>query len=242
MKAIENIDISWNPIIGLLFQEPLKTLNEKILPNISYQPDKDYILRVFQMPVTKIRVVILGQDPYPTPGDAIGYAFAVNSDRRIPQSLKIIKKEIENTKGIKHITGHPSWRTLEHWRSQGVFLINTSLTTETGKSKSHSKYWKMFIIRVISYLSDIQPCIWLLLGKDAKSFIPYLSARPVIVNDKYTVNSIFKINVDQFRHYVITASHPAAEVYQSNAGFLGKGVFYKINVILRNKNQKEIIW
>ena len=80
MNPTEIIDKSWIPVLSQLHQEPLKSFYEELLPNISYQPLKEDIFRVFEMPVNKIKVVILGQDPYPTPGDAVGLAFAIRAE------------------------------------------------------------------------------------------------------------------------------------------------------------------
>ena len=76
MNPIEKIHTDWLPVINLLYQEPLVSLNENILPNISFQPNKENIFNVFQIPIKNIKVVMLGQDPYPTPGYAIVIAFS----------------------------------------------------------------------------------------------------------------------------------------------------------------------
>ena len=139
MNPTEIIDKSWIPVLSQLHQEPLKSLYEELLPNISYQPLKEDIFRVFEMPVNKIKVVILGQDPYPTPGDAVGLAFATRAERKLPASLRIIIQEIGESvysfsrEDFKPTYDDSDWKTLDHWRKQGVFLLNTALTVETGR-------------------------------------------------------------------------------------------------------------
>lgn len=244
---IPNIDESWKPITSLLYQEPLTILKEQILPNCSYQPKKENIFKVFQMPVNQIKVVILGQDPYPTPGNAIGRAFAVSENTKIPVNLRIIQEETIK-EGIPRYSVKEDgsfsdkWKTLQHWQDQGVFLLNTALTVETGRAGSHLKYWEEFTKMVISYISVTQPCIWLLWGKKAEKFIPYINQNPFFVKnyDKETIKSI-PSNEDW--NYILTAPHPAAEVYMGgNAGFYGCNHFIYTNEILKNLKKQTINW
>lgn len=247
MNIIENIDESWKPILGSLYQEPLNTLREDILPNISYQPQRDDIFRVFEMPVNKIKVVILGQDPYPTPGDAIGLSFATRGDRKIPKSLKIIQTEIfESIDGFELIENFnqntPEWKTLDHWRKQGVFLLNTALTVETGKAGSHLLYWEKFTQSVIRYISHKNPCIWLLWGVKAQKFIPYIDCCPFIIKG-YNKTTIQEIPIIKNWNYILTSPHPAAEIYSGGkAGFYGCNHFLYTNEILKKSKTKLINW
>ena len=243
MNPKDRIHESWNPIISLLHQEPLTTLSEQILPNISYQPKAENIFKVFNNSVQSIKVVILGQDPYPTPGDAIGRAFAVSEDRKIPASLRIIREEILNSCGsnsFQQNTGE-NWKTLQHWEKQGVLLLNTALTVETGKAGSHLKYWQEFTKRVVSHISLTQPCIWLLWGKKAQDFIPYIK-NPYIVKG-YDNETIQNIPSNEDWNYILTAPHPAAEAYSGGkAGFFGCNHFMYTNRVLQNLKKAPIYW
>lgn len=238
-----NMHEDWTPLKGLLYQEPLTTLNSCILPEISYQPKKENIFKVFEMPLKSIKVVILGQDPYPTPGDAIGRAFAVSEQTKFPASLRIISQEIEK-EGFD-LSNFPvegqAWKTLEHWQEQGVFLLNTALTVETGKAGSHLKYWEEFTKIAISLISSQQPCIWILWGKKAEVFKPYIK-NPFLVKG-YDKELIQHIPTNDDWNYILTAPHPAAEAYSGgNAGFYGCNHFYYTNSILKKRKQKEIKW
>jgi len=244
----DNIDKSWQPVLSYLYQEPLKSLNENILSDISYQPNKEDIFRVFEMPLNKIKVVILGQDPYPTPGDAIGLAFATREDRKIPTSLRVIQTEImsdpEMFGEIPELFNKntPEWKTLDHWRKQGVFLLNTALTVETGKAGSHLEYWEEFTKYVISFISVKNPCLWLLWGAKAQRFIPYINSCPFHVKG-YDKTTIENIPANRDYNYILTASHPAAETYMNGkAGFYGCNHFYYANVILKKLKSKIINW
>lgn len=234
---------SWNPIKGLLYQEPLTTLNQTILPEIYYHPEPKNIFNVFEMPVNDIKVVILGQDPYPTPGDAIGRAFAIQEGKkRIPVSLRNIQTEIYESGQLSDmVINSDKWITLEHWQEQGVFLLNTALTVESGKAGSHLKYWEDFTKRVISHISNTQPCIWLLWGKKAEMFKPYINN--IFNVQGYDNETIESIPINSDWNYVLTAPHPAAEAYSGGkAGFFGSNHFKYTNSILKQMNNKEIKW
>lgn len=97
MNPKDKIHSSWNPVIELLDSDKqLIHLSKSVLPNIQFYPEAQDIFNVFQMPLNEIKVVILGQDPYPNRGQAMGYAFAVPENITMPASLRIIAKEIEN--------------------------------------------------------------------------------------------------------------------------------------------------
>lgn len=242
--AVKQIHNSWHiPIISELYKEPLVTLN-KLLPNISYQPSQENIFNAFQMPLKDVKVVILGQDPYPSPSTAIGYAFATNRRRKMPKSLKIIRQEIQTSigKGVLKEDLYPSWQELTHWQEQGVLLLNTALTVQTATAGSHTKYWKNFTAKIISHISLQQPCIWIFWGKKAQSFIPYLQRDPFSVKG-YDRVTIEEIPMDDDYNYVLTAPHPAAELYTNgNGGFYGCDHFYLTNRILTKKGQPVINW
>ena len=248
MNPTEIIDKSWIPVLSQLHQEPLKSFYEELLPNISYQPLKEDIFRVFEMPVNKIKVVILGQDPYPTPGDAVGLAFATRAERKLPASLRIIIQEIGESvyyfsrEDFKPTYDDSDWKTLDHWRKQGVFLLNTALTVETGKAGSHIKYWEEFTKKVIQYISVQNPCLWLLWGAKVQKFIPSIKSCPFMVKG-YNKTTIQDIPANNDYNYILTAPHPAAETYLGGkAGFYGSNHFVLVNKILKKNKLKQINW
>ena len=257
MNLIDSFDNSWHPIIHLLYQEPLKSLNEKILPNISFQPARENIFKVFSMPLQDIKVVIIGQDPYPTPNTAIGRVFAVSKETKIPPSLKVIQQEIANESvlDIKNeqdreelleirklfMEVSPIWRTLEHLEKQGVFLINAALTVETGKIGSHLRYWENFTARLVSFISTKKPCIWLLWGRKAQKYKNYIQNPFYVVG--YNRETIKQIPANPYKNYILQAPHPAAEIYSNgNAGFYGCNHFLYVNTILERLKSRIITW
>lgn len=230
---------SWTYLEQYLHRPPLSTLSSEILPECSYQPSKENIFRVFNMPVYSIKVVILGQDPYPTPGNAIGYSFVNGRDKK-PVSLRNIEKEIKESD-----PEHMRYREeidMKSWTDQGVFLLNTALTVETGNAGSHLKYWKDFTTKVISFISSVNPCIWVMWGKKAQKFIPYIQGNNMFV-DKYDREMIGQLPLKNRANFIFEAPHPAAEAYAGGkAGFFGSDQFFKINRVLMKLNNNPIIW
>jgi len=224
MNPTSKFHESWKPLLSYLETDPMmKKLSQEILPNTKYYPEKEDIFNVFQMPVEDIKVVILGQDPYPNEGQAIGYAFAVSEDTPKPASLKIIEKEI----------GSVLDRTLSHWTGQGVFLLNTALTVKVKEAGSHLQYWDGFIKQVISFISLKNRVVWLLWGKKAQAFTPYITRR----SEFKTLAEIADFNI------ILNAAHPAAEAYSGGkAGFYGCNHFNLVNEILQQQQKSTIVW
>jgi len=244
MNPTDIIHESWKPLLGELHHGKLLKLNLEVLPNISAYPQKQNIFRVFRQPLSSIKVVILGQDPYPIPNYANGLAFAVNEGNKVPASLANIRKELllnfEHTPPPSFFAG--TWQTLEHWEEQGVFLLNTALTVESGRAGSHLRYWDEFTKRVVYYISQQHPCIWLLWGRKAQDYATYMSAKSIIRVKGYTKQTIEQIPIDPLKNYVLTAAHPAAEAYSSNAGFFGCNHFYFVNKLLEQLSLNTINW
>jgi len=205
---------SWHPHLQEIFQsEEIKRLNYETLPNCRYHPEPNVIFRVFSMPLEEVKVVILGQDPYPDQNQAVGIAFAVHPAMPKPFSLRAIEKEV----------GHELDSSLESWINQGVFLLNTALTVEHKKPSSHSFLWKNFTKSVVNVIaSEVKP-VWLLWGLNAIQY----------------EKSIMSIRGNQ----VLKAPHPASEAYTGGkSGFYGSNHFNKANKILESKNKLLINW
>lgn len=243
-KIPSYIDQSWHGYLQPLFDNPkMLLIRDKILIENKYYPNSTEIFNVFRMPIDKIKVVILGQDPYPN-GEAIGYAFAVSSGTKIPGSLEVIRKEVINSKVERdtlYNIDSDKWRTLVGWRNQGVFLLNTALTVEWKNPDSHVGIWQWFtreVIRIISIYAS--PTIWLLWGSKAKAFQDSIARRFVIGNMKLFIE---QFEPDKLHNYVLLANHPAAELYpDSKYKFTGCNHFNLCNEILKKKKQNIINW
>ncbi len=218
---ITDIHESWKPLffngIPQSFFLEIDNMNEE-----DYFPVKEDIFRVFQMPLEEIKVVILGQDPYIKVNQSVGLAFAVPSRIMKPPSLKIIETEL----------GKNIDRTMKPWIEQGVFLLNTALTVERGESGSHIQLWQDFTGKIIKFISENNPCIWMLWGKHAQSYIQYIS------NLVYEYPKVEELEMN----VVLVSPHPAAECYATNAGFYGCNHFSLANNALQLKNKSLINW
>lgn len=151
-------------------------------------PQFKHIFDAFnRCPYRELRLVIVGQDPYPQKGIATGLAFANNNDtlgEDLSPSLQVIKESIINYE-VPHnlITFAPD---LEEWAEQGVLLLNTALTCEVNKPGSHSLLWRPFICQLIKNICEYNPgTVWLLLGNSAQSFEPYISKSQHIIKAKH---------------------------------------------------------
>ena len=165
----------------------------------------------------QVKVVILGQDPYPTPGHAHGLCFSVMPDvKPIPKSLINIFKELQDDLGIENHNGH-----LQSWAEQGVLLLNSVLTVVSGQSNSHQgQGWEEFTDAVINHLNQqTRPMVFVLWGA-------YAQKKGAII--------------DSQRHFVLRAPHPSP--LSAYRGFFGNKPFSQINQFLKQQNQQEIDW
>ncbi len=168
-------------------------------------------------PLGQVRVVILGQDPYPTPGHAHGLCFSVKPEvSPIPKSLINIFQELNDDLGIKNQNGN-----LQNWANQGVLLLNSVLTVEQGQANSHlGKGWEIFTDKVISVVNALErPVVFVLWGA-------YAQKKGAMIDDSH--------------HLVIRSSHPSP--LSAYRGFLGSRPFSKINRFLAQQGQAEINW
>lgn len=165
-----------------------------------------------------VRTVILGQDPYPTAGNAMGLAFSVPPDVRVPASLKNIYKGLQNDLAIKPAV-HGD---LTAWAAQGVLLLNTVLTVEEGKPNAHADVgWRQLTDAVIAAIgaSSQTPKAFLLWGAQAQQKAPM---------------------IDSKRHLILTTAHPSP--LSARRGFFDCKHFSKANAFLVNNNQAPIDW
>ena len=181
-------------------------------------PAAENIFAAFRAcPVSAVRVVILGQDPYHEPGQAMGLSFSVPDGCKAPPSLRNIFKELESEFG----PGSAAHTDLTPWARQGVLLLNTVLTVRQGQPASHKGMgWEIFTDAVIRKLNDKQtPVVFLLWGAHARK--------------KAEI-------IDNPIHYKLACAHPSP--LSAYNGFFGCRHFSKTNELLRASGQKEISW
>ena len=212
----------WNDFLESEFRKEyfynLLCFLEKEYSTKNIFPDKKDVLNAFKLThLNNIKVVILGQDPYPTRGMAMGLSFSVRNDNKIPPSLRNIYKEIISEYGyVKYDNGD-----LSHWAQQGVFLLNSILTVEEGKPLSHkNKGWECFTDNVISYLNtSLNPIVFVFWGDYSKS-------KENLITNK--------------NHLILKSSHPSP--LSARKSFFGCSHFLKINEFLRSVYNEEIEW
>ena len=216
------IENSWKNALAGEFEKPyfaslVRFLHaEKAAGKVIYPPGS-LIFRAFDLtPVDQVKVVILGQDPYHNPGEAMGLSFSVPDGVRTPPSLRNIFQEIEADMGIR-MSGRPN---LEAWARQGVLLLNSILTVEGGLAASHRNIgWQEFTDAVIRYLNDhCNGIVFLLWGNFAK-------AKSALI--------------DPSRHHVLTAAHPSP---LAGGAFFGCRHFSRANQLLVEEGKTPINW
>ena len=190
---------------------------EKAAGKEIYPPGHEFFAALEATPPEKVRVVILGQDPYHGPGQAHGLSFSVRGDQRVPPSLQNIFKELQDDLGCTI----PSSGDLTKWADQGVLLLNSVLSVERGVAGSHQgKGWELFTDAVIAAINaQQQPAVFLLWGAQAQRK---------------------GAAIDSDRHCVLRAPHPSP--LSAHKGFLGCRHFSAANRFLIEQGRDAIDW
>jgi uracil-DNA glycosylase len=217
------IEDSWKEILKQEFDQPyfqqipLHLKTEKSQGKTIYPPGSLIFNAFNTTPIDKIKVVIIGQDPYHGPNQAHGLCFSVQNGVPPPPSLINIFKELQEDIGM----AIPRHGNLTKWAEQGVFLLNASLTVRAGEPMSHSKIgWASFTDSVIKKISDhTKHVVFLLWGKFAQ--------------DK-------RILIDDTKHLVLKSAHPSP--LSAYAGFFGCKHFSKANAYLISKGIDPVDW
>ncbi|MBO7720180.1 uracil-DNA glycosylase [Candidatus Saccharibacteria bacterium] len=212
---------SWKPFLNSEFNKPYfkelaNFLHEQYDKKVIF-PKKTQVFRAFTTDLSNVTVVILGQDPYHTPGSAHGLAFSVPDTQPIPPSLVNIYKEIDNEYGSHtNKTGN-----LKSWQDQGVLLLNNVLTVEAHRAGSHRGHgWETFTEAVIKYLDKTRPhLVFMLWGRDARNKAPLINRE---------------------KHLVLESPHPSP--LSAHSGFFGNGHFKSANAFLKQNHLPEIKW
>ena len=219
------------------FQKILNSLLEEAKAGKRFTPVLKQVFRAFEeCPIDKLKVVMLGQDPYPT-GPAViregkdgmvrdvcplpvadGIAFSSSNSPKPPKSLQYIFKAIEATTTPDDYSWDPD---LKRWSNQGILLLNTAFTTEITKVGVHYELWKPFIVFLLDYLTLYHGgVIYVLIGRKAQEWNDYLPDGAE----------------------VLTASHPASAAYKDLEEWDCNDIFNKANVLVKKQFNEEIIW
>ena len=217
------INKTWDEFLNNEFQQPYfkelsQFLKKEYEEKTVYPPKQEVFSSFYYTDLDRVKVVILGQDPYHEPGQACGLCFAVKPGIELPPSLVNIYKEIEEETGARmnYRNGY-----LVSWAKQGVLLLNTVLTVEAHRANSHKdRGWETFTDHVIEKLNSLdQPIVFLLWGANARS-------KQALLNNP--------------RHLILTSAHPSPlSVYR---GFFGCGHFRRTNEFLSANGREPIDW
>lgn len=191
-------------------------LREEVAAGRGYLPAGENVLRAFQRPLADVRVLIVGQDPYPTPGHPMGLSFSVNPDvRPLPASLRNIYTELHDDLGIEA----PEHGDLSAWADQGVLLLNRVLTVRPGSPASHrGKGWEHVTARAIEALVERGgPLVAILWGRDAQNLGPHLGEIPHL-----------------------DSPHPSP--LSAHRGFFGSKPFSRTNALLERQGAAPVNW
>lgn len=224
MRSDVKIESSWKQALEPEFEKPyfhqLKDFlqSEKATGKTIYPPGKQFFAAFDYTPFNQVKVVILGQDPYHGAGQAHGLCFSVNHGVSVPPSLQNIYKEL-----LTDINGFtiPAHGNLTQWATQGILLLNATLSVEANKAGSHQgKGWEQFtdaaIVRLSQHHSKLVFMLW---GKFAQSKAPL---------------------INHTKHLVLSAAHPSP--FSAYQGFMGCKHFSKANAYLLQNGQQPINW
>ncbi|MFD8767613.1 uracil-DNA glycosylase [Microbacterium oxydans] len=219
LAAEGRIDEGWAEALAPV-QDTITALGERLRAEQQaghgYLPAGGNVLRAFQRPLSDVRVLITGQDPYPTPGHPIGLSFAVDRDvRPLPRSLANIYKERQSDLGIPPAP-HGD---LTAWSDQGVLLLNRVLTVRPGAAASHRGWgWeKVTELAIRTLVARDQPLVAILWGRDAANLQPLLGETPVI-----------------------SSAHPSP--LSASRGFFGSRPFSRANTLLEEQGAAAVDW
>jgi uracil-DNA glycosylase len=192
-------------------------LRAEVAAGRRYLPAGENVLRAFKQPFEGVRVLIVGQDPYPTPGHAVGLSFSVAPEvRRLPASLVNIFREYSDDLGYPR----PATGDLTPWSERGVLLLNRVLTVQPGKPGSHrGKGWEEVTGQAIRALAarKKEPLVAILWGRDARTLVPLLEGIPAI-----------------------ESAHPSP--YSADGGFFGSRPFSRANHLLEQEGAEPVDW
>lgn len=213
------VDPGWAEALAPV-EPTIRQLGERLRAELAaghrYVPDGPRVLRAFERPLADVRVLIVGQDPYPTPGHAVGLSFSADpAVRPVPRSLQNMYRELESDLGIPPASSGD----LTPWADQGVLLLNRVLTTREGVSDAHKGWgWEAVTEAAITALARRpEPLVAVLWGAKAGALAPLLAGTPIVAS-----------------------AHPSP--LSASRGFFGSRPFSRVNALLQHQGAPPIDW
>lgn len=229
----------WGDVLRLFlnssdFESVIQKLYDEVKMDRRFTPGLKHVFRAFeQCSWSKTKVVMIGQDPYFTPGVADGIAFSCGLTEKAQPSLKYMFNAIQDTVKLENraetLPNGEQNPDLTRWANQGILLLNSALTVQMNKPGTHYDIWKDFLIFVIDQIRcKKDDMLFVLLGKQAETFREYIES-PILGSSIY-------------QHQIISVSHPASAAYQKAHSWNGGHIFNDINNWLKSKNLGGISW
>ena len=207
------MDRSWQVLLGP-HRQLLVNIERELIDTTGITPGLDQVMRAFELPLQKVRVLMLGQDPYPAQGMACGLAFAHSPGTPVPQSLRNLMKELKTDLPEVSNSGD-----IVRWVSQGVLLLNSALTTQAGSSGKHQETWREFIECVVTELDR------------------YRAGKLTCLSLGTKANKLSQL-IEQGS--IVSAAHPSP--LSAHRGFFGSKIYSRVNKSLCDQGQDPIDW
>lgn len=202
------------------FYNILEKLMRDSLSDKKFTPTIKHLFRAFEeCPYSELKVVIVGQDPYPKEGVADGIAFSCSKTQhpsQIQPSLKQIYKALD-----AELVSHNHTYDLKHWSNQGILMLNSALTTTIGTPGSHTQLWEPFMKYLFDILNQETGIVYIFMGKIAQSW---------------------KEHISKDNNYIFTCSHPASAVYNKGGEWYSNGVFIRTTETIKKNYNYDIKW
>lgn len=202
------------------FYKILERLAHESMSGKKFTPTIKHLFRAFEeCPYNELKLIIVGQDPYPKEGVADGIAFSCSKTShpsQIQPSLKHIYKALDD-EGIEHFHTYD----LKDWSKQGILMLNSALTTTIGTPGTHTKLWEPFMLYLFDILIQQTGLVYIFMGKIAQSWRSHISEE---------------------NNFVFTCSHPASAVYNEGGVWYSNGVFKRASEAVKNLNNYDIKW
>jgi uracil-DNA glycosylase len=225
---LQSLDEGWSPLVDAFLSSEVGLALSRRLTDAVHAGDTIYPPEPFRAlsltPLSQVRVVILGQDPYHGPGQAEGLAFSVALGVRLPPSLRNIFKELQQSLGVPM----PTDGSLVRWAKQGVLLLNTCLTVQAGQAGSHARWgWEVLSDQLVKTVAQSsRPVVFMLWGSQAQAKRDLIEAAG-----------------NSSRHLVLMANHPSPlSALRAPMPFIGCGHFAQANAFLAQCGEKTIAW
>jgi uracil-DNA glycosylase len=225
---LQSLDEGWRPLVDAFLNSEAGLALSKRLTDALHAGHTIYPPEPFRAlsltPLSEVRVVILGQDPYHGPGQAEGLAFSVAPGVRLPPSLRNVFKELQRSLG----TAMPTDGSLVRWAQQGVLLLNTCLTVQAGQAGSHARWgWEVLSDWLVQTVAQsARPLVFMLWGAQAQA-----------------KKALIEAAAKSGQHLVLLANHPSPlSALRAPMPFIGCGHFAQANAFLAHRGEKPIDW